>query len=305
MVKFLTAVFAILLVLPVLRAESVVPGDGASPQNRYIFYKATRGEATFYILGAMHIGKADAPPYTPAIYEALAKSQKLIFESEVRRDKVRMELAQAMYLPDGVTLEKYLTKQDTELLKKFCDRIGVSVATLNRFQPWLIEIMAAYRIGFMKGYVIEHGTEHTLLRYVEQKLLKEERPGIMTLEGQDEVFRRMSKVALADQIARLRVILPYYIAADFKAVEDLVEMWRRGDTDAMWKLYSQQKDPSPQTARFFELLLFERNRIMADRIEIIARYPGTYFVVPGAMHLIGERSILKYLEKAGFTVERL
>lgn len=305
MVKFLTAVFAILLVVPALRAESVVPGDGVSPQNRYIFYKATRGEATFYILGAMHIGKADAPPYTPAIYEALSKSQKLIFESEVRRDKVRMELAQAMYLPEGVTLEKYLNKQDAELLKKFCERIGVSVAALNRFQPWLIEIMAAYRIGAMKGYVIEHGTEHTLLRYVEQKLLKEERPGIMTLEGQDEVFRRMSKVALADQIARLRIILPYYIAADFKAVEDLVEMWRRGDTEAMWKLYAQQKDPSPQTARFFELLLFERNRIMADRIAIISRYPGTYFVLPGAMHLVGDRSILKYLEKAGFTVERL
>jgi len=295
MARVCTAFFCLLLPLWVASASD----------HRYIFYRAYRGEATFYILGAMHIGKPDAPPYRPAIYDALRKSQKLIFESEVRRDKVRMELTKAMYLPEGVTLDKYLTKNDEKMLEKFCERIDLGTATIYRFQPWLIEIMAAYRIGFMKGYVLEYGTEHTLLRYVETHIPQVTRPGIMTLEGQDEVFGQMNKVSMADQIARLRVIIPYYLKADFKVVEDMDEVWRRGDVEKMWKLYSQQKDPSPQTARFYELLLFERNRRMAERLVLISRYPGIYFVAPGAMHLIGERSILKHLEKAGFTVERL
>jgi uncharacterized protein YbaP (TraB family) len=54
----------------------------------------------------------------------------------------------------------------------------------------------------------------------------------------------------------------------------------------------------------YEKLIYERNRRMVSKIEGYLRGNGSYFVVVGAGHLIGEQGIVKALEKKGFRVEQ-
>ncbi len=61
----------------------------------------------------------------------------------------------------------------------------------------------------------------------------------------------------------------------------------------------------PRLAPIQEKLIYDRNRKMISRIEGYLREKGTYFVVVGAGHLIGERGIVEALRKKGYPVEQL
>jgi len=55
----------------------------------------------------------------------------------------------------------------------------------------------------------------------------------------------------------------------------------------------------------YEKLIYKRNRNMALRIEGFLGTNGTYFVVVGAAHLLGDRGIIQLLREKWYTVEQL
>ncbi len=61
----------------------------------------------------------------------------------------------------------------------------------------------------------------------------------------------------------------------------------------------------PQLVPIYEKLIDERNRKMVSKIEDYLRGKGTYFVVVGAGHLIGEKGIVEVLRKKGLRVQQL
>jgi uncharacterized protein YbaP (TraB family) len=60
----------------------------------------------------------------------------------------------------------------------------------------------------------------------------------------------------------------------------------------------------PKLVPIYEKLIYERNRRMVSKIEGYLKGNGTYFVVVGAGHLIGEKGIVETLGKKGYRVEQ-
>lgn len=304
--------FRLLLILillsPALFAESTVPGESAAPakDSRYFFYRATRGDVQLYLLGSMHMGKPGDPDYPDKVYSALKGSQLFILEGEVRRDKIRMPDMNYTYLPDGTKIQKLLNKEENAQLEKIGKSLSISIATFERFQPWFMEFMFSYRMAFNQGFVLEYGSEHRLLRYIEKKIPAQNKPRIFALEASDEVLRHMHKLPMEDQLQRFRAFLSY---SDKKGESNALEMqqfWRNGDDEKVLQIFHYYANEGTAAGnRFANVLLYDRNRRMAERLDLVARYPGQYFVVTGALHLIGKKSILTYLQEAGFTIERL
>lgn len=294
-----TVFFALLCAAKLIAAE-------ASTEPRYFFYKATRADATFYLLGSMHVGKPSDPDYPEKIYQALRGSSMLILEGEVRRAKIRQPDMTLAYLPGKKKVTDLLTADERRRLRKLTDTLGVQLEQFEHFQPWFIEFMFGYRLAFKQGYVLEYGTEHRLLRYIERQIPDKGRPRIFTLERFDEVIVNMSRLPLADQVKRFRAFLSYSDRIGESNALEMAEHWRNGDDAKVLEIfhYYNKQNASPSDA-YAKVLLFDRNRRMAERLDLVARYPGQYFVVSGALHLIGEKSILDYLRAAGFTVERL
>jgi uncharacterized protein YbaP (TraB family) len=86
----------------------------------------------------------------------------------------------------------------------------------------------------------------------------------------------------------------------------MAEHWRNGNDEKVLEIFHYyNKKNAVQSDAYSKVLLFDRNRRMAERLDLVARYPGQYFVIAGALHLIGEKSILEYLRAQGFSVERL
>ncbi len=279
--------------------------EGAK-QPRYFFYKATRADATFYLLGSMHMGKPSDPDYPEKIYDALRSSSMLILEGEVRREKMRQPDMTLTYLPAKRKVTDLLTASERTRLKKMTDTLGVPMGQFEHFQPWFIEFMFGYRLAYNQGYVLEYGTEHRLLRYVERQLPAKARPRIFTLERFDEVIVNMSRLPLADQMKRFRAFLTYSDRVGESNALEMAEYWRNGDDEKVLEIFHYyNKQNASASDAYAKVLLFDRNRRMAERLDLVARYPGQYFVISGALHLIGEKNILDYLRAAGFTVERL
>lgn len=294
------------LVLRIIFFLLVASALNAADSFRYFFYQATKGNAKLYILGSMHMGRPDDPDYPEKIYAALRESKQFILEGEVRKEKIRTPDLGLTYLPEGQTIPKLLTEEENQRLEKICFHLGVNPASFERFQPWFLEFMFGYRLAFNQGFVLEYGTEHKLMRYMKKTFAKGTEPRIFALEAPDEVLRHMHALPLEDQMLRFRTFLSYSDKMGESNVLEMQRYWREGDDAQVLKVFHYYyKDISAERNRFAKVLLYDRNRRMAERLGIVARYDGTYFVVTGALHLIGEKSILDYLKKAGFKIERL
>ena len=278
----------------------------SAEEPRYFFYRAVKGDVTLYLLGSMHMGRPGDADYPEKIYSALKESRLLILEGEVRKDKIRTPDMSLTYLPAGKTITSFLTPDEKKQLEKVCEKLGVRLETFERFEPWFLEFMFGYRMAFNQGFVLEYGTEHRLLRYIEKKMPAASRPGVFALEASDEVLRTMHTLPLAAQLKRFRTFLAYSDKAAGSTAPEMQESWRNGDDSQVLKIFNYYYDEKEsESGLFVQKILYDRNARMAERLGLVARYAGQYFFVTGAMHLIGEKSILTHLRKAGFKVERL
>lgn len=281
-------------------------GSLAAQEYRYFFYKATRGDATLYLLGSMHMGKPSDPDYPAKIYSALNSSRMFILEGEVRKEKIRQPDMTMTYLPNNQTISKLLTKDDNARLQKVAETLGIDIRSFEHFQPWFIEFMFGYRMAFNQGYVLEYGTEHRLLRYIDRQMKGAQKPHIFALERFDEVILGMGQLSLNDQLSRFRAFLNYSDRVGESNALEMAQHWRNGDDAKVLEIFHYYNKANAEVSNAYaKVLLYDRNRRMAERLGLVARYPGQYFVVTGALHLIGEKNILEYLRSAGFTVERL
>lgn len=277
----------------------------AEGNDRYFFYKATKGNAVFYLLGSMHMGKPDDADYPAKVYAALSESGRFILEGEVRKEKIRTPDLSLTYMPAGKTIRQYLTKGENVQYNKMGAALGIDLGLFDRYQPWFIEFMFGYRLAFNAGFVLEYGTEHRLLRYIDRNFEKTKRPVIFTLEGNDEVLRSMHQLKMKEQLQRFRAFLAYSDRVGTSNVLEMQKYWREGNDANVLKIFHYYDTKDTASAKYSQVLLYDRNARMAERLNLIARYEGTSFVVTGALHLIGPQNILEHLRLAGFKIERL
>ncbi len=291
--------------IKILLLIGLTDAGSAESTDRYFFYRATKGNATFYLLGSMHMGKPDDADYPVKVYDALKASRLFILEGEVRKEKIRTPDLSLTYLPEGKTVRQYLTKAENAQYAKVGDALGIDVSLFDRYQPWFVEFMFGYRLAFNAGFVLEYGTEHRLLRYIDRNFDKKSRPHIFTLESGDEVLRYMHALSMKDQLQRFRAFLSYSDRVGASNVLEMQQYWRAGDDANVLKIFHYYDSNDAASAKYTKVLLYDRNARMAERLNLISRYEGTSFVVTGALHLIGEQNILEHLKQAGFTIERL
>ena len=86
-------------------------------------------------------------------------------------------------------------------------------------------------------------------------------------------------------------------------MEKLVKAWKAGDEKTIETLMLQDAKDADE-AKINALMLDNRNVDMVKKIEELLKGKEKGFVVVGAAHLIGEKGILKALEKDKYTVER-
>ena len=89
-----------------------------------------------------------------------------------------------------------------------------------------------------------------------------------------------------------------------RRTDPLFEAWKNGDTEKMEKLVADAFQ-DPELKAFQDQLIYKRNISMAQQLETYMATPKKYFVVVGAGHLVGDRSILALLQEKRYQIDQL
>jgi len=86
---------------------------------------------------------------------------------------------------------------------------------------------------------------------------------------------------------------------------DLMTAWLSGDDPAFARLFELQSGSSDAVKAFMEALMDERNVGMADKIAGYLQTPGSYFVLVGSGHFVGNNNVIELLKHKGLEGTRI
>jgi uncharacterized protein len=292
----LLAIFVILVFV-----SFVIFAQEALSQSRKSFlWKIQSKTNTVYVLGSIHFFKREIYPLNQKIESAFGQSEILVVEAnvdDIRNVDVQKIMERAFY-PENDTLEKHVSPEIYELVKKETSGLGIPVELINKQRPWFLamtlEALESLKLGFDPNYGID--------KYFLSKAEGKKR--ILELESIDYQLNLLSSFSDKDQ-----ELLLLYTLRDLKLLEQELEQlskaWTSGDTKSMESILTRSVSEDNRFASILGKIVYERNRKMASKIEDLLRTSETYFVIVGAGHLVGDRGIIENLKRKGYLVEQL
>jgi uncharacterized protein YbaP (TraB family) len=262
-------------------------------------WRVADADTTIYLFGTVHALPKDVPWMRGPISEALAKSDTLVTEIDMRsaQDPATMQglIMKTAVLPEGQTLRGLLDDAQRTQFDAAMTKLGLPVAAFDRFEPWYASLMFALIPLSKAGVVGENGVEKALETSAGPD---KTRGALETVEYQLSVFDTLPQDAQIDYMMKT-----IEGADDIKALLDkMVAEWLEGDADALAALMNEDMAADPA---LMETLLYQRNRTWADWVAKRLDTPGTVFMAVGAGHLAGAKSVQTDLAARGLTVSRV
>ncbi len=268
-------------------------------------WKVQYQRATVYLAGSIHALTEDFYPLPAAYESAFNESDRLAVELDPQAlgpYRSAQIVRQKMWLPEGVTLERFLSDAHLKQLKELAKHNGSSYEQMLKLRPWmLVEQLTQAQLA-QGDYQADLGVDLHFLTLAKEKGLP-----ILELETLSQQINAIADAPFQAQLAMLETSLDQYEDQDYMG--EMVEYWRTAKPDALYQFVYQDVLTTPALKPMMEALLDKRNRHMADIIGLYLSQaptrPLTTFVVVGALHLSGPNSVIKLLEQKGYYVEPL
>lgn len=253
-----------------------------------------------YLLGSVHAASQDMFPLPPVIEQAYEGSDGLVVEVDLLTvEPVQMQelVTRHGLLLGKETLVDLVPPETLEDLRQVLASHDMTLEAVERMRPWMLATMLEEAELAALGYDFASGIDlYFLRRAAEEKK-------IAALETFDSQLTMLSNLPPELELRFLKEMLGDPEERRVKITE-LMAAWQRGDEAALEKaLFEHAEDP--QVAELYERILFRRNAAMADELERLLEGPDTWFVVVGAGHFVGDRSIIADLKKEGYDIRRV
>jgi hypothetical protein len=254
---------------------------------------------TIRLLGSIHFLRPGRDSLPPAVVAAVDDADVVLMELDLDDlDQAGAQVSlQALGIdPGGRTLQALLGARDYRLAATKADALGIDLALLQAFEPWLAAITIS-QIELQKlGFDSESGVERQVLR-----LAARDRKEVRGLETLQEQLAAMDALPPATQRAFLLQTLDD--AAEMREqIDDIVEAWKTGDVRTMESEFLDDVRKQPE---LYRRIVVDRNRAWARKIGTLTRERTDYLVVVGTLHLVGPDSLNRMLDKAGHTSRQL
>jgi hypothetical protein len=264
------------------------------------FYKAERNGQVVYVLGTLHVGRADFYPLRPAIETAVKKSARLYLEIDQDESGVEQKMAQAMFC-QRACLREALSESEWNTLAKRLGNQEAALRELERMRPWAAAIVLTLGDFAALGLSAQHSVEKRINQ------LAGDESKTTGLESAEEQIRLFTDMTAAEQKEMLAQWLNMSARERLDLNLQLVELWKNGDAEAMHAWYKQTEtrySGSPAVAESFDhKFLVARNRALVGRLLAqTGSAPGLSFLAVGALHLGGPDGVLALLKKQGFKI---
>jgi uncharacterized protein YbaP (TraB family) len=284
----LTRVFALVLLASSLQLPA--SSHAAEP-----VWSVKGKQNTVYLLGSVHFLNA-AEKLPAAADAAYVEAEKLVMEIDLddldARDMQQATLELGL-LPDNQTLEAQLGPEVYARVAAHARELGVDPALLNRLRPWFAALTLVQMHLMKMGLDPNSG--------VEQRLAARAATDGKPIEGLETIREQLGLLASLPD-AQQREFLLYSVddaARATREIDALLAAWRRGDAAALATLLSEGFDQFPD---LYRPLTVERNRKWLADLTDLLDDRDDYLVVVGALHLVGEDSVVELLRGKGYKV---
>lgn len=270
--------------------------------DRGLLLEASQGGSTVYLLGSIHLADKSFYPLRDKIESTYNKSDALIVEADILAmesdpDLQRSVMLESLYQP-GDSLKNNISPEVYAQLQSWLRKRHLPEENFNRLRPAIAMITLSLMEMQSRGLDPNAGIDRHFLNQAH-------RGGktILELESVLQQLRLLNSLEEPEQL--LQQTLEQLDEMD-SFVPRITQSWKSGNQKALYDLVIGEGLKShPEYAQLYEQLFFQRNQKMAVKIQQLSKQYKTLFVVVGAGHLVGSRSVTEFLRKDGFTIQQI
>jgi len=283
-----------------LAALLFLAGPLLAEENVFL-WEATGESGGAFLLGSIHLAKPELYPLDPAIEEAYGAADSLVVEvdlNETEEAEMAALMMQAGVYGDGRKMLDELTPETAELFRAYLEERSLPTAMFNTMRPWMAAMMITVVEMQRLGYKPEFG--------IDKHFLNQAREGgkpVQQLETARFQIDLLSSFPEDLQDAFLRQTL---IDQDRvgEMIDEMVASWSGGQVEMLEEILLAQSEDAEMRA-VNKAMIDDRNQAMAEKIARMIEAGGKPFVVVGALHLVGEKGVVRLLEDAGYRLRQV
>ena len=251
-----------------------------------------------HILGSVHFLRAQDYPLPDAIMSAFGAADVIVFELDLSElDPIAMQtLLHKMAIdPQGKSLESYLGARNWQSATTLAADMDIDLAAMQPYEPWFAALQITQlrlgQLGFDGSFGIE--TRLTLEAVSAGKEIR----GLESLEDQFSALDSLPPPAQREFL--MQTLVDAAGIAD--GLDRIVAAWRAGDVDSLETELMQSMRDQPE---LYDRILVQRNRNWTRQIVGLANGREDVLVVVGALHLVGDDSVIRMLDAAGYPAKQ-
>ena len=252
---------------------------------------------TVYLAGSVHLLKADDSRLPAAFDRAYGGSKALVMELDIGKVD-QMEMAGWMMehgmLKDGTTLRATIGEDRYRRVSAEAERLGVPMEAADMLQPWALGLQLLEMQYMQLGFDPQQGVEQQL-----QHRAQADGKPISGLETMNEQLGVLQGMSYPDQARFLDMVVTEMHDVESET-QSVVTAWRTGDAAKLAALLSDEYKSFPT---LYRLLVSDRNKRWVPQIEKLLHGNQDYFVVVGALHLVGDGGLLDLIRRDGYKAD--
>ncbi|MCR6105788.1 TraB/GumN family protein [Salipaludibacillus agaradhaerens] len=269
--------------------------DPEDEPSKGIFLTVSEGNQTVYLLGSIHVGDENLYPLHNEIEEAFDKADHLAVEidmADIDEMEITSYMMQEGMYTDGTALSDVLDEDVYEEAVSHLSEFGMTSSLVDSYKPWFVSMLLTDVALMETDFSGEHGIDNYFMERAHNDGLP-----VISLESIESQLETISGAPEEEQIESLEATVEGYDVYE-EDTRQLINLWRSGNSELLTYLREMDNETD-------QLALDERDVAMTDQIEEFLQEDNgdTYFVVVGAMHLVGDNSIAGLLEQRGYHVE--
>lgn len=254
-------------------------------------------DSKVWLFGSFHLLPPDLQWRTELFDQALAAADNVYFETNVSPESQAGLMAETFRRGISTLGEKLtdsLNPTEAKTLIKKAKGIGVNIGALQAMRPWLATTTIAVAATVNAGYDPESGVDIRLqgeIPSVRQRFFETNAEQLAFLADAPQAEQVSQLVSTLGQLDELKTSMTAMLGA-----------WSNGQPETLSNLFTAELAGDPA---FTNRLIYDRNTKWVQSIKGLLANNEQDLIVVGAGHLLGDRSVVDLLGKAGFTVKRL
>lgn len=288
---------------PALRTinfQAQQPAEGSTG----FLWKVEKNGNTVYLLGSIHVANDKMYPLRPEIEAAFNASQYLGVELDLTKvDQTAMQkfIMENGSYTDGTLLKDHVSAATYSKVVDFLKANKLPTNAFDSYKPWVVTQTISTLQVQASGYQADTGID----LYFTEKSNTLKKP-IIELETAELQLNMLANFSDSLQEKQLNESLHSVTDSANKkdseqtSVNALTQMWTQGNEEALIALTKA----AAQEPEYYKALLSDRNTNMVKHIKeyLNGEKQSTYFIVVGALHMLGDDGIVTQLQKDGYSV---